>query len=284
MLGFYFNNIFIKIFFSNIINNNFLGFFLYYIPVFHENNFFFILNKPFNLVIHNIKNYLNRCLINNLLYYYGKKLFFIFRLGVLNRLDKNTTGIVVIFKNFSFYINYIIQFFYNLIYKNYVIFLFGKLKNFDIYSRSFIKYYYNSKNTNKNQISTSSFFIVKIFSIFDYYLTVLKCKIISGRTHQIRIHLNYIKKYVICDNIYNSFFSYFFLHYISRQSIHFYCLNFFFFNFNIILFSNLYYDMFNFLKIIIKRDGGIRTLDSFLNFPLAGEHFKPLSHISIFCI
>ncbi len=251
MLGFYFNNIFIKIFFLDIINKNIIGFFSYYIPIYYENDFFFILNKPFNLTIHNLKNYSNNYLINNLLYYYGKKVFYIFRMGVVNRLDKNTSGVVVVFKNFSLYINYIIQVFHNLIFKNYIIFLFGKLKNFNIYTYFFFKYYL--KNFNKNQISNSSFFNLRTFNIFDYYLTILKCRIFSGRIHQIRIHLNYIKKYIICDDIYNSFFNYFFLNYISRQSIHLYYISFFFFNFNIILFNNLYFDMFNFLKILIYK-------------------------------
>ncbi len=250
ILGFYFNNIFIKIlFYENIINKKFLGFFLYYIPIYYENKFFFILNKPFNLIIHNLKNYLNNYLINNLLYYYGKKIFYIFRMGLVNRLDRNTSGIVIVSKNFSFYINYINQIFYNLIFKNYAIFLFGKLKSFNIYSYLFFKSY-NLKIFNNSKTSISSFFNFKIFNIFNYYFTILKCRIFSGRTHQIRIHLNYIKKYIICDDIYNSFFKYFFLNYISRHSIHLYYLSFFFLNFNIILFNNLYFDMFNFLKIL----------------------------------
>ncbi len=265
MLGFYFNNIFIKIFFLDIINKNVLGFFLYYIPIYYENSFFFILNKPFNLIIHNIKNSLNNFLINNLLYYYGKKVFYIFRMGVANRLDRGTTGIIIIFKKFSFYINHILQNFYNLIFKNYIIFLFGKLKNFNIYNYFFFKYY-NLKFFNKNQISNSLFFNFETFNIFDYYLTILKCRIFSGRIHQIRIHLNYVKKYIICDNIYNSFFNCFFFNYISRQSIHLYYISFFFFDFNVILFNNLYFDMFNFLKILTNkrwRDSNPRFITEF---------------------
>ncbi len=266
MLGFYFNNIFIKIFFyESLINKNFLGFFLYYIPIYYENKNFFILNKPFNLIIHNLKNYLNNYLINNLLYYYGKKILYVFRLGLVNRLDKNTSGIIVISKNFLFHINYIIQNFYNLIFKSYIIFIFGKLKSFNICNYFFFKFY-KLKTFNNNQISISSFFNFKIFNIFDYYLTVLKCRTFSGRIHQIRIHLNYIKKYIICDDIYNSFLNYFFFNYISRHSIHLYCLSFFFFNFNIILFNNLHFDMFNFLKVLNYkrwRDSNPRSITEF---------------------
>ncbi|WP_414646680.1 pseudouridine synthase, partial [Candidatus Nasuia deltocephalinicola] len=180
MIGFYFNNIFIKIFFyESVINKNFLGFFLYYIPIYYENKNFFILNKPFNLIIHNLKNCLNNYLINNLLYYCGKKIFYIFRMGLVNRLDRNTSGIIVIYKNFSFYMNYIIQNFYNLVFKNYVIFLFGKLKNFNIFTYFFFKFY-KLKIFNNNQFSITSFFNFKTFNIFNYYLTVLKCRIFSG--------------------------------------------------------------------------------------------------------
>ncbi len=265
-MGFYFNNIFIKIFFNeNIINKKFLGFFSYYIPIYYENKFFFILNKPFNLIIHNLKNYLNNYLINNLLYYYGKKIFYIFRLGLVNRLDRNTSGLIIISKNFSFYINYIVQIFYNLIFKNYIIFLFGRLKSFNIYNYFFLKFY-NLKIFNNNKISISSFFSFKTFNMFDYYLTALKCRMFSGRMHQIRIHLNCIKKYIICDDIYNSFFNYFFLNYISRHSIHLYYLSFFFLNFNIILFNNTYFDMLNFLNILNKkrrRDSNPRFITEF---------------------
>ncbi|QSF25323.1 hypothetical protein CU086_00610 [Candidatus Nasuia deltocephalinicola] len=139
-------------FYNNYINKN-LSF---YIPIIYENNFFLIINKPFNLIIYNFLNINN--LFKNLLYFYGKTSFELFRLGILNRLDKDTSGIMIVFKKNNFYINYLNQLKNKIIYKNYILYIFGFLK-FGFY-KIFNKYY------SKKLLLNFLFLKILIFLIF----------------------------------------------------------------------------------------------------------------------
>ncbi|ALP69964.1 Ribosomal large subunit pseudouridine synthase D [Candidatus Nasuia deltocephalinicola] len=244
---FYFKKFFIfLLFFNKFIKLNFN--FNFYLPIYYETNCFFLLNKPFNIVIHNfINSFFNNNLINNLIYFYGKNFLFFFRLGFLNRIDKDTTGLIVISKKNFFYINYLNQFINNLIVKNYLIYVFGFIKNLIIKSFFFFKkkninFYFNS-NTRLNLLFKINY--------FNYKISIINCFINTGRTHQIRIHLNFIKKYIICDNIYNNTNKKNFFKYLNRQCIHLFFLSFFYQNINIFFLLKNYYDMTNLIKFVV---------------------------------
>ncbi|QND78582.1 Ribosomal large subunit pseudouridine synthase D [Candidatus Nasuia deltocephalinicola] len=243
---FYFKKFFIFLLFFN----KFLKFninFEFYLPIYYENNCFFLLNKPFNMVIHNcINNLFNNNLINDLIYFYGKKILFFFRAGFLNRIDKDTTGLIVISKKNVFYINYLNQLLNILILKNYLIYIFGFLRNSTIKSFFFFK----KKNINFSFNSYTIFNLLFRVNYFNYKISIANCLINTGRTHQIRIHLNYIKKYIICDNIYNNINKKNFFKYLNRQCIHLFSLSFFYCNLNIFFILKNNYDMLNLFKLI----------------------------------
>lgn len=200
------------------------------------------------MVIHNsINNFFNNNLINNLIYFYGRKILIFFRLGFLNRIDKDTTGLIVISKKNFFYINYLNQFINILTIKNYLIYIFGFLKNLTIKSFFFFK----KKNINFNFNSKTKLSLLFKINYFNYKISILNCFINTGRTHQIRIHLNYIKKYIICDNIYNNINKKNFFKYLKRQCIHLFYLSFFYYNINIFFLLKNNYDMSNLFKYII---------------------------------
>lgn len=254
---FIFNNIFIfKLFFIKFVNfefkliNKFLLKFLIFIQIYYENNYFLIINKPFNVVICNSKNVLNNSLFNNLLYFYGKRVFKTFRSGFLNRVDKNTSGIFIVFKKNSFYIDYLNQFSKNIINKSYLIFIFG----FFDFSLNYIKSFSSLRNVSdffSLKKSLTFFYCFKKVKFFDFFVSFVKCNIFSGRTHQLRIHFNYIKKYIICDNIYNNFDNYIFINYIDRHCIHLFSINFFFLKSNLFFLNSVFKDML-FLKNIFN--------------------------------
>ncbi len=199
------------------------------------------------MVIHNcINNLFNNNLINDLIYFYGKKILFFFRAGFLNRIDKDTTGLIVISKKNVFYINYLNQLLNILILKNYLIYIFGFLRNSTIKSFFFFK----KKNINFSFNSYTIFNLLFRVNYFNYKISIANCLINTGRTHQIRIHLNYIKKYIICDNIYNNINKKNFFKYLNRQCIHLFSLSFFYCNLNIFFILKNNYDMLNLFKLI----------------------------------
>lgn len=279
-LPFFSGNLILKFFTHNILFKTNLKYFKKYIDIIYEDDYLIIINKPSGLLIHSNLNKLNNNLVESLLNYYGKKILLLFRLGILHRLDKNTSGLVLIFKLNYFYINFLKQIKHNIINKYYFSINYGKYE----YKKKiigYINYFYKKKKYNLNFFSITNFLKFRNF-FFKENLFLLKSNLITGRTHQLRIHFNFIKFPIIGDFLFNNLKNFNIYKSINRHILHCYYLSFFhpIFNKNIFLNTYLPSDILNFLYLNF-RDGGIWTLDSIeLNSPLAGECFKPLSHIS----
>lgn len=198
------------------------------------------------MIVHSSNNYFNKTLVNHLINYLGLNAIQLFRLGFLNRLDKDTTGLTVISKTLNFYINYLNQFFKNILKKYYVFFIFGKLKS--IFLKSFLFNKFNSLRVNKKH-SFTFIKLIKTVDFFNYPLYLFKCKLIYGRSHQIRIHLNFLKRFIVLDNLYNPLNKIHILKYANRQLIHLYFINFFYLNRNFSFYVNIFNDMLNILNL-----------------------------------
>lgn len=259
---FSFNYFIIKFFTINILNKNSLNYLKNYIEIIYEDDFFFIINKPSGILIHPNLNKLNGNLIESLLNYYGKKILNLFRFGILNRLDKDTSGLMILFKSHYLYINFLKQIKYNIINKYYFSLNFGKLllKNNKILG--YLNYFYKKKKYNSNFFSSTNFFnFKKIFFKKNFFL--IKSNIITGRTHQLRIHFNFINTPIVGDLLNNDLINLNYYKILKRHILHCYNLNFFHpnYNNNFIFKNYLPNDIINFL-ISLFRDGGIWTLDS----------------------
>lgn len=258
---FSFNNFILKFFIFNILNKTDLSYLKKYIEIIYEDNFIFIINKPHGVLIHPNLNKLEENLIESLLNYYGKKILNLFRFGILNRLDKDTSGLMLLFKSNYFYINFLKQIKYNIINKYYFSLNFGKLlKNNKI--SGYINYFYKKKKYNLNFFSLTNFLNFKNFFLKKNFFFI-KSNLISGRTHQLRIHFNFLNTPIIGDLLTNNSINLNYYKIINRHILHCYNLNFFHPNYNInfIFSNNLPKDIVNFLFLFF-RDGGIWTLDS----------------------
>ncbi|BBA84888.1 RluA family pseudouridine synthase [endosymbiont of Pachyrhynchus infernalis] len=166
--------------------------------IIYEDDYLLIINKPYGISVHggnNNKNIISilKCIKNN------EK-----NLNLVHRLDKETSGILIISKKISILRNLHKQFNNNLIERKYIALVNGlwnlNNKNINI-SISKIK---NNKGKNISILNnngkkcSSIFKINKIFSEF----TLMDIKIITGRFHQIRIHAKYCGNPIVCDKIY----------------------------------------------------------------------------------
>lgn len=173
---------------------------------YEDNNVIVINKKPGQIVHHGYGNY-NNTLIDWLKIKYKdiKNELSNYRYGLLHRLDKNTSGLLIIAKNiYTFkYINY--QFLNQKIKKKYLALIWGIPKK----KKSIIKNYIgrNKKKRIKMMVlndkkygkySITKYKILKTFKI----LSLIKCKLKTGRTYQIRVHLNYIGHPIFNDNLY----------------------------------------------------------------------------------
>lgn len=165
------------------------------INVLYEDDYILLVNKPYNLDIEPTKNNYEKTLANMISYYY-KNNCIESKIHLINRLDKLTSGIVILAKN-----QYIHNLFKNVkITKKYKALLIGKV---------------NKKQTLKIKIAKDNNSIKRIVndkgkvSITKYKLlsylnneSLVDIKLITGRTHQIRLSFAHINHPLKNDPLY----------------------------------------------------------------------------------
>jgi len=181
----------------------------------YEDKDLIILDKPAGIVMHpgagNFDNTIVNALINynkNFLSNIGDEL----RPGIVHRIDKNTSGLVVIAKNNQTHENLSIQFANHSITRIYQLLIWGKIKPSKGKVETFITR--SSKNRQLMEVSKTkgknAITNYKTIEIFENKntptLSLLECKLDTGRTHQIRVHMSYLGNNIVGDDKYKKKF------------------------------------------------------------------------------
>ena len=170
--------------------------------VLHETNDFLIVDKPVNLVIHPGAGISSGTLANGLLYKFPQ-LEKIPRAGIVHRLDKDTSGLLVVAKNERFRLYFIDLLQSRNVKKSYRALVIGTLRgNLEIDMPIG-----RDKNNRIKMIcrEDGKEAITHVKSIDSYGgYSLLDVEIETGRTHQIRTHLAHKKLPIIGDKTYNT--------------------------------------------------------------------------------
>lgn len=175
------------------------------VEIVYEDNDLAIINKPQGMVTHPAPGHISGTLVNALLYHLKNlsSINGVLRPGIVHRLDKNTSGLLIVAKNDKSH-NYLAsclkahtidRYYYALVEGN------MKEDNGTIDAplgrdeKDRKKRAINYKN-GKNAITNYS-----VIQRYNKY-TLLKLKLETGRTHQIRVHLNFVGLPIIGDAIY----------------------------------------------------------------------------------
>ncbi len=170
------------------------------INIIYEDTYLLIINKQNGLIVHPGIGTTNNTLLNALMYYYPKN-FHIPRYGIIHRLDKNTTGLMIIAKKINIY--YIL----NKEIKNknitriYTALVYGKIKKNNIINLPISRHKKIRTKMSVNPKGKPSITYYYVLEKFKKY-TLLNIKLHTGRTHQIRVHMQYIQHPVVGDQTY----------------------------------------------------------------------------------
>ncbi len=170
------------------------------IDIIDETDDYIVLNKKSGMVTHIAPgNYTGT--IQNALYYKFPELAGIPRTGIIHRLDKDTSGIIVIARNLSSH-NYLSKQLQSRKFeKIYHAFISGNLSQELSIEQPISRHPVNRKKMAISHNGKQAVSIIKPLQIFQK-ATHVEIKIITGRTHQIRVHAAHIKKPVIGDQLY----------------------------------------------------------------------------------
>ncbi len=167
----------------------------------YEDKYLLIINKKKGIIVHPGNKHENDTLLNKLLYKY-KYINKITRCGIVHRLDKNVTGLLIIAKKKKSYKKLIKKFKKKKIIRIYKTLVIGNINNKSGKIKTFISR--NKYNRTIMCISKTGKIAITKYKIIEKfnYCTFLKIKLETGKTHQIRLHMNYINNPIIGEKIY----------------------------------------------------------------------------------
>ena len=188
--------------------------FEYKIEIIYEDNDLLVLDKKADISMHPGAGNKDRTLVNALINY-KKKLSNIngeLRPGIVHRIDKHTSGLVVIAKNNFTHENLSNQFSEHSIERKYQTLVWGKLRPSNGKIETLITR--SSKNRQLMSVSLSkgknSITNYKTLEIFEKEtvptFSLIECKLETGRTHQIRVHMSYKGNNIVGDQKYKKKF------------------------------------------------------------------------------
>ena len=177
------------------------------LDIVYEDENMLVANKPSGMLTHPTAIERENTLVNALLYKYGNNLSDIngeFRRGILHRLDRNTSGLLMIAKNNKAHEFLAEQIKNHAVTKKYRAIVKGIIKEDEFEINSPI-----GRNPNQPHKMTirddgkPSKTIVKVLERFKEH-TYIELTLITGRTHQIRVHMKSINHPVYNDTLYGA--------------------------------------------------------------------------------
>ncbi len=172
-----------------------------------EDDDLLVINKPAGVVVHPGAGNRDHTLVNGLAHHCGKNLSTInseIRPGIVHRIDKDTSGILVVAKNDFSHMQLAKQFEVHSIKRKYICFLYSVLRPLNGKIETLISR--SEKNRLKMSVSQSkgkkAVTIYRTIKNFSNYASKVECELLTGRTHQIRVHMSNLGNSLIGDRTY----------------------------------------------------------------------------------
>ena len=176
------------------------------LDIVYEDNDLLVVNKPKGMVVHPAPGNYEGTLVNALLYHCGSSLSGIngvIRPGIVHRIDKDTSGLLIVAKNDFSHLHLAKQIKEHSFYRAYHAVVYGNIKedkgtvNEPIGRnpkdrKKMAVVYNNSRN------AITHYEVIERFGSF----THIKCILETGRTHQIRVHMAYLGHALAGDSVY----------------------------------------------------------------------------------
>jgi 23S rRNA pseudouridine1911/1915/1917 synthase len=195
--------------------------------VIYEDRHMIVLNKPPGLVVHPAPGNYTGTLVNALLYHYGSLPSSGYegsereRAGIVHRLDKDTSGVIVVARTQEALRSLSAQFKARIVKKRYLALVDGVIKK----GSGTIEAGLGRHVKERKKISTHTHYAreaVTLYKVRERFInsTLVEVEIKTGRTHQIRVHMSYIGHPVLGDRTYGGSRARIGESGISRQMLH----------------------------------------------------------------
>lgn len=167
------------------------------LDIIYEDEHLLVINKQAGLVVHPGLGNFKGTLINALMWHYNTlpKSKEPYRPGIVHRLDKDTTGLMVVAKTEQALAHLAKQFFDRTIQRKYIALVWGNVEEdegvIDAYIGRHLRNRMQFQVFEEGEIGKPAVTRYKVLERLNY-VTLVECKLETGRTHQIRVHMKYI--------------------------------------------------------------------------------------------
>lgn len=175
------------------------------LDIVYEDEHLLVVNKPKGMVVHPAVGHPSHTLVNALLYHCGENLSKIngeFRPGIVHRIDKDTSGLLVVAKNNQVHRALAEQLAEHEISRTYYALVHGVFTE----ERGTIDAPIGRDSTHRQKMAVTpkGKIAVTHFEVLENFqkTSFLKLELETGRTHQIRVHLQYLKHPIVGDMLY----------------------------------------------------------------------------------
>ena len=181
------------------------------LDILYDDDDIIIINKSPGVVIHPGAGNYEDTIVNGILFKYKNNLSSIggkLRPGIVHRIDKDTSGVIVVAKNDNAHINLSKQFSDHSIKRVYEALVWGSLKpqNGKIsekISRSVKNRQLMTVRKEKGKMAITNYKTLEIFQNLNLpKISLIECQLETGRTHQIRVHMNFKGNPILGDKSY----------------------------------------------------------------------------------
>ena len=177
------------------------------IEIIYEDNDIIVVNKPKGMVVHPANGNPDGTLVNAIMAICKDSLSGIggeIRPGIVHRIDKDTSGLLIVAKNDKAHVNMSEQIKNHEVKKTYIALVRGNVKE----NEATIDMPIGRSNSDRKKMAVNkngknAVTHIKVLKRYDKY-TLLEVNIETGRTHQIRVHLSHIGYPIIGDYTYSN--------------------------------------------------------------------------------
>ena len=171
------------------------------LDIVYEDESIIVLNKPSGLVVHPAAGHKDSTLLNGLLYH-CPQLEQLPRAGIVHRLDKDTTGLMVVAKNLEAHHSLVAQLQSRTVSRQYFAIVQGVVT-----AGSTIETKIGRHATHRQKQAVVNFGGKEAITHYRVVSktrshTLVRCQLETGRTHQIRVHMSYVRFPLIGDKLY----------------------------------------------------------------------------------
>lgn len=174
------------------------------LDIMYEDDEMIVLNKQADLIVHPARGHKQGTLVNALVFHSNKlsKGTEDFRPGIVHRLDRNTTGVMVVAKTDTAQYKLSQQFQKRTIKKTYIAIVHGVPEltadriNKPLGVHPNVREKYSIRADGKDSIT-----FYEVLEEFRGY-SLVKLRLMTGRTHQLRVHMSHLKHPIVADDMY----------------------------------------------------------------------------------